>query len=152
MSKRPPISQRDRFQVLERDNFTCVYCGAKPPTRLEVDHKHPWSKGGAHGLANFVTACFLCNRGKGSTILSEARESQWEKAYAVDLWSRASARFRFIPAKDFHTLLNFVLMDGGSPEQAKIIERAASWPEALEALYLHAGFPTDAEWAALQCS
>lgn len=68
---RQPISRRVRFLVLQRDNFTCQYCGARAPEKeLEVDHAHPVSRGGLSDLNNLVTACFTCNRGKGKYILT----------------------------------------------------------------------------------
>jgi HNH endonuclease len=54
-----------RFRVLERDNYTCRYCGATPPAaRLEVDHVVPKSLGGSDDLVNLVTSCSVCNNGK----------------------------------------------------------------------------------------
>lgn len=59
-----------RFAVLKRDNFTCQYCGRKPPeVILEVDHIYPKSKGGLNKIENYKTACRDCNIGKGVDIL-----------------------------------------------------------------------------------
>jgi 5-methylcytosine-specific restriction endonuclease McrA len=61
------VNKRLRFAVLERDDFTCQYCGRRPPeVRLEVDHLEPRARGGKDGLWNLVTACWDCNRGKGA--------------------------------------------------------------------------------------
>jgi len=31
-----------RFQIFQRDNFACQYCGRKPPeVELQIDHKYP---------------------------------------------------------------------------------------------------------------
>lgn len=58
-----------RFHVLARDNFTCGYCGSKPPeVKLEVDHIVPRSKGGKAVLSNLRTSCYACNIGKGNKI------------------------------------------------------------------------------------
>jgi 5-methylcytosine-specific restriction endonuclease McrA len=63
---------RIRFIVFSRDNFTCRYCGRKPPeTILEVDHYHPKSAGGTNRVENFITSCRECNRGKGDFILNK---------------------------------------------------------------------------------
>lgn len=47
--------------VLERDGYTCHYCGFYGDT---IDHKVPNSKGGARTPNNCVCACIECNRNK----------------------------------------------------------------------------------------
>jgi 5-methylcytosine-specific restriction endonuclease McrA len=65
--KRKPVSTRTRFEIFKRDNFTCQYCGRKPPEIiLEIDHITPISKGGDEDQINLITACFDCNRGKSN--------------------------------------------------------------------------------------
>ena len=54
-----------RFDILKRDNFTCQYCGGKPPeVTLEIDHIIPRSEGGETKLDNLITSCRKCNSGK----------------------------------------------------------------------------------------
>lgn len=66
-----------RFDILERDHYTCRFCGRRAPeTELEVDHIHPRSKGGSDTPANLVTACRDCNRGKGDRLVNLA-SSDW---------------------------------------------------------------------------
>lgn len=61
-----------RFKVLQRDNFTCQYCGRKvPDVVLEVDHKNPKSNDGKFIYDNLITACQQCNNGKRDIILNE---------------------------------------------------------------------------------
>ncbi len=59
-----------RMNVLQRDNFKCVYCGRSPATDpgigLEIDHIHPFSRGGTSDIENLQTLCSECNKGKGS--------------------------------------------------------------------------------------
>lgn len=63
--QREPITPRTRYEVFERDGYTCQYCGAKASdVELHVDHIVPVSKGGGNGLDNLVTACATCNLGK----------------------------------------------------------------------------------------
>jgi len=59
-----------RFEILERDGFTCQYCGATPQTgaRLMLDHVVPFSKGGKTERENLITSCFSCNIGKRDAI------------------------------------------------------------------------------------
>jgi hypothetical protein len=60
------ISPKTRFLVLRSYNYTCAYCGRRPPKIvLEVDHKIPISLGGSDELSNLIAACWDCNRGKG---------------------------------------------------------------------------------------
>ena len=59
------ISASRRFQIFQRDNFTCQYCGAKAPgTTLHVDHIVPIARGGTSRQENLVTSCQNCNLGK----------------------------------------------------------------------------------------
>jgi len=62
-----------RFRILQRDKFTCQYCGGTADRGyiLHVDHKIPRSKGGTDSADNLVTACEPCNLGKGMTLLVE---------------------------------------------------------------------------------
>jgi 5-methylcytosine-specific restriction endonuclease McrA len=66
-----------RQAILERDNYTCRYCGERPdPTHywhsmagrygrwmalIHVDHVIPKSKGGTDDPDNLVAACQACN-------------------------------------------------------------------------------------------
>lgn len=63
-------SLRLRYQILKRDNFSCVKCGSSPAKDtnviLHVDHIIPWSKGGATVYENFQTLCQKCNIGKSN--------------------------------------------------------------------------------------
>ncbi len=69
--KRKSLSKKIRFEVFKRDKFTCVYCGRKAPdVILEVDHIKPVAKGGDNSIANLVTSCIDCNRGKRDIPLS----------------------------------------------------------------------------------
>ena len=69
------ISKKIRFEVFKRDNFTCQYCGKKPPeVVLEIDHILPSSKKGTNEIENLLTSCFDCNRGKGDRKLTEPTE------------------------------------------------------------------------------
>lgn len=69
--KRKNIPAGVRWNVFQRDNFRCVYCGASrgDGAILVVDHGDPFSKGGADDESNFVTACKPCNDGKKAKIV-----------------------------------------------------------------------------------
>lgn len=59
-----PIPPAIRWQVWERDNFTCKQCGSR--THLHVDHIKPESKGGLTTEDNLQTLCRSCNVKKGA--------------------------------------------------------------------------------------
>ncbi len=56
-----------RWEVWERDNFTCRMCGVR--RHLRVDHIIPESKGGPTELDNLQTLCRTCNSKKGTQII-----------------------------------------------------------------------------------
>lgn len=65
------VSPSARFTVLQRDGFTCQYCGrGKGEVPLHIDHVFPVSKGGTSAIENLVTACRDCNIGKGARVLA----------------------------------------------------------------------------------
>lgn len=72
-----------RWQILERDKYTCQYCGqGAPDVKLEVDHKVSLADGGTDDPGNLVVSCWSCNNGKSglreSIILRREREKKRE--------------------------------------------------------------------------
>lgn len=59
-----PITIEMRWLVWERDNFSCIFCGAR--RHLHTDHIKPESKGGKATLDNLQTLCRSCNTKKGN--------------------------------------------------------------------------------------
>ena len=57
-----------RYDIMKRDGFRCVLCGAtaNDGVKLHVDHIFPVSKGGKTEPSNLRTLCESCNRGKGA--------------------------------------------------------------------------------------
>ena len=54
-----------RYQIMKRDGFKCVLCGAtSEDSKLEIDHIQPVIEGGNSDIENLQTLCFECNRGK----------------------------------------------------------------------------------------
>lgn len=67
-SKRKTIKPKLRFNILERDKYTCQACGATPQdgVTLEIDHIQPIAKGGTDDPSNLQVLCRECNAGKGA--------------------------------------------------------------------------------------
>lgn len=67
-----------RWAVFARDGFTCKYCGRSPPdVALHCDHVKPESEGGKTEETNLVTACEVCNHGKGVKRLVTVTPADW---------------------------------------------------------------------------
>ncbi len=68
--------------VLQRDRFTCAYCGVRPGDlqrgqtlnrqSFTIDHILPVSRGGKNSWGNTVCACAPCNQRKGNRTPHEA--------------------------------------------------------------------------------
>ena len=80
--------QRVRKEVLDRDYWTCHYCGQEATT---VDHVIPISKGGTDEAANMVAACIKCNSGKRDRMTPRFFESAARPTTPIGI---------FIPGKD----------------------------------------------------
>jgi hypothetical protein len=66
---RRPISAERRFALLQREEFTCAFCGAYPGNdRLNIAHIYPHSLGGTDHDNNLVVACDRCNNGTGTLV------------------------------------------------------------------------------------
>ncbi len=65
--------------VLNRDNYTCVYCGtesdeateASRKSRLSIDHIIPETRGGSASVANLACCCRKCNNEKNDRTPEE---------------------------------------------------------------------------------
>jgi len=55
-----------KWNIFERDNFTCQHCGSHK--YLQVDHITPESIGGETVLENLQTLCQKCNLKKGDKV------------------------------------------------------------------------------------
>lgn len=86
-----------RQHIYERDNFTCIYCGAGGRDNFEdwfmanlgIDHIKPRKHGGTDEDSNLVVACHACNIYKGCTdcnTLEEAKEVVQEKRKQAKKW------------------------------------------------------------------
>jgi hypothetical protein len=71
-NRRVPISKKLRFEIFQRDSFTCQYCKRsknEDNVKLQLDHKIPVSEGGTDHINNLITSCEDCNLGKSNKII-----------------------------------------------------------------------------------
>jgi hypothetical protein len=70
--QRQPIPPAMRYDVMKRDGFRCVACGADPKNdpkvKLHVDHIHPVAADGKTTPENLQTLCSKCNQGKSDSV------------------------------------------------------------------------------------
>jgi hypothetical protein len=80
-----PISAKLRAQVLDRNGFTCVMCGATPgeidantgrKVRLHIGHIKDKSLGGLDELSNLRALCSTCNQG-AKNVTTEKPSTIW---------------------------------------------------------------------------
>lgn len=67
-NERAKMNDSLRYDILKRDGFKCVICGAsvEDGVKLHVDHIIPISKGGKTVKSNLRTLCSNCNLGKSN--------------------------------------------------------------------------------------
>ncbi len=70
------FSTKVKDQARKESNDTCVFCGTKTtrepgPTRSEIDHSIPKSRGGNNTIENAQNTCRTCNRQKGAKTTDE---------------------------------------------------------------------------------
>lgn len=72
--QRSLMSASLRYDVMKRDGFKCVICGASADdgAKLHVDHIKPIAKGGKTELDNLRTLCSDCNLGKSDKYEEES--------------------------------------------------------------------------------
>jgi 5-methylcytosine-specific restriction endonuclease McrA len=63
--RRPPIPQKVKDYVYQRDGGRCRHCG-RHSDYMEYDHIKPWSKGGSNDASNLQLLCRRCNEAKGN--------------------------------------------------------------------------------------
>jgi len=63
---RKGIGDKLRYQIMERDNFRCVFCGqgAKDGVALQIDHIIRPENGGDNSEKNLRLLCMSCNKGR----------------------------------------------------------------------------------------
>ena len=69
--------KKKRFEILERDEFRCIYCGRSPiedKVKLEIDHINP-RNGANNNILKYdkeelITSCSDCNNGKSNKKIS----------------------------------------------------------------------------------
>jgi hypothetical protein len=98
------VSPRVRFDIFERDRFTCTYCGRTPPhVLLELDHVIPRARDGSDDPSNLTTSCEDCNRGKAARLLNpdavpmitpDAIDRMEERIAQSEAFARLAVRLR----------------------------------------------------------
>lgn len=76
MSKRKQLTKAERFEVWQKMNGHCAYCGCELPfDKMAVDHVKPLYNGGEDKLTNMFPSCRSCNHYKSTLTIELFRES-----------------------------------------------------------------------------
>lgn len=73
-AERHKLSKTMRFEVMQRDGFSCRACGRNARTdgvKLHVDHIKPILHGGLTVIENLQTLCEDCNLGKSAKLVDQ---------------------------------------------------------------------------------
>lgn len=73
------IAQTVCWEVYDRDDYKCRYCGIGPGIPLTVDHLVLWEEGGPSTKENLLASCRRCNKARGNTPYAEWLESSYYK-------------------------------------------------------------------------
>lgn len=86
--ERGEVSDSLRYDIMNRDNFTCVLCGAsaRQGVRLHVDHIIPIAKGGKSTPDNLRTLCERCNVGKSDKTEGSPQTEKPEQDEQICKW------------------------------------------------------------------
>ena len=80
-------TRKYRTQVLERDNYRCVYCDTDlKSVTAHIDHRIPLDDGGTQNIDNLQATCPKCNRRKKA--YSPNKFTYGENGIATYLWRR----------------------------------------------------------------
>ena len=72
--KRKKLSKAQRFQLYEKYNKRCAYCGCELDyNEMQVDHKIPVYLEGKDVLENYLPACRSCNLYKRTMTIEKFR-------------------------------------------------------------------------------
>lgn len=136
--KRTPIPKSLRFDVLERDNYSCRYCGQHGGhVVLHVDHVQSVAGGGRADMENLATSCAACNFGKGGRQISPFIEGLREVARGAFLYKLACTNFE--EARTYDTF-EFMMNCGFEvPEYLAIdvLQRDLPWAKVRAILSLY---------------
>lgn len=142
---RTPISKKMRFEVFKRDNFTCRYCGRKPPeVVLHCDHIAPWIKVKIHDKANLATACRDCNIGKGATELNEKMQIEVSLSHVGWLFVRVWNNKHEERPDNIRMMIGFPYQMAGEMVE-KIISGAAEMKQQADEGYCFGDYYEDGD-------
>lgn len=89
------VSNSLRFEVFQRDQHTCQYCGrCAPEIELEVDHLTPVARGGTDDFENLVSSCRECNSGKSARLIKQFTEGYTKESWRKEIRKKRVEQLR----------------------------------------------------------
>jgi hypothetical protein len=127
---RRAISEKLRYEVLNRDGFRCKACGQgiDDGVKLQIDHIVPVDWGGENDISNLETLCEKCNRGKKAWINTTTTQSMKHIMAKSTVEARIEALFDSFPNQDIPSTLIQIVSRG-----------ALDWQRALRRIRQRTG-------------
>lgn len=129
-TKRGYISKKLRFEVLERDNYTCQACGRTPGedhVKLTMDHVIPVEWGGTTDFDNLQALCRECNEGKQAWIDGEDASVMAEVSKQTNAEERLRVYFQHHPNEEIEV------------DRLAVVAKTREWTRQVRYLRSHYG-------------
>jgi hypothetical protein len=142
--KQRTIIKRLRFEVFERDKFTCQDCGKKvPDVILKIIRIKPKLKGQADEILNFKTSCYECNQDSSNIQLDQGdlRKEKKEQIESMIKWQESLTKlYKNTSIKVIEYIenkINLCLNESEKRSIEKLIHKF-DFPDILEAVDISA--------------
>jgi 5-methylcytosine-specific restriction endonuclease McrA len=77
-----------RLMILNRDSWSCQYCGEVERSEMTIDHIIPIARGGTDEPENLIAACKRCNYSKQDKVVGDPNRAVFFERHSTATSSR----------------------------------------------------------------
>ncbi len=77
-----------RLMILNRDGWSCQYCGEVERSEMTIDHIIPIARGGTDEPENLISACKRCNYSKQDKVVGDPNRAVFFERHSTATSSR----------------------------------------------------------------